>query len=120
MQRDDQQIPDFMRPGQLLTDHSNVAVRVKRVLGGGMGLVAFGPDEGQFASRWFAMKTILPSKLDERARQRFLTEALTWRGVWPHANIMMAQFVTEIAGIPFLVLDYAAHGNLRDALRQPL
>lgn len=103
--------------GQRLTDFTSVDVAVERVASGGMGIVAFGPDQGH-QKQWAALKTMRPDLLaHESIRDRFISEALTWVGLWPHANILLAQFLTEINGVPMLVLDYAEHGSLRDLLR---
>ncbi|HUY79959.1 MAG TPA: serine/threonine-protein kinase [Ktedonobacterales bacterium] len=102
--------------GDRLTDYSSFDVAVQRpVSGGGFGLVYFGPCR-LHGNRWFALKTLRPDVLarSERASDLFVREGLTWVGLWPHANLLTAQSVTLINGQPFLVLDYAEHGSLRD------
>ncbi len=117
--------------GQRLTDFAGVDVLVERVARGGYGEVAMGPNQGD-AGRWSALKVLRPDlapSLNEasgsaaqqaqqdrvaRLRAGFLREALTWRGLWPHPNLLPAQFVTEINGQLMLVLDYADEGSLRD------
>jgi Protein kinase domain/Tetratricopeptide repeat len=106
-----------IRPGQRLTDFVTVDITVQRVAHGGMGLVAMGPNAGN-RGRWNVLKTIHPEALanDPTLQERFLREALTWVGLWRHPNILSAEFVTQIDGRPFLVLDYAEHGSLADYL----
>jgi serine/threonine protein kinase len=108
--------------GDILTDYAGVSVQVRAVAEGGFGLVAFGPDVGLSRGRWLALKTVRPEVLrrSPQVRDLFIREALTWVGVWPHANIVTAQFVTEINGLPFLVLDYAEQGALRRHMRPGL
>jgi serine/threonine protein kinase len=110
-------MPYTITPGQRLTDYASVDVTVQRVARGGMGLVAFGPDR-LWDGRWRALKTMLPDRLARtpRLRDQFVREALTWVGIWPHANLMLAQSATEIDGVPFLILDFAEHGSLHDLL----
>ncbi len=113
--------------GQRLTDYASIDLLVKRVAFGGFGEVALGVD--QMDGRWQAIK-VLRSDLfttlgnagdvaaqqerEARLRAGFLREALTWRGLWSHPNVLQAQFVTEINGQLMLVLDYAEEGSLRD------
>ena len=80
-------------------------------------MVYFGPDRA-LGGRWRALKTMRPEVLlsSPRVRDLFIREGLTWTGLWPHANLLTAQGVTEINGQPFLVLDYAEGGSLRDLL----
>jgi serine/threonine protein kinase len=111
-------------PGQILTDYTNVAIRVERVAQGGMGLVAMGPNilNGSAfpVGTWFALKTILPDLLphNKHLRDRFIREALTWQSIWSHPNVMLCYSVSEIAGVFFLLLGYADHGSLADRLRK--
>jgi serine/threonine protein kinase len=108
------------KKGDMLTDYSNVAVEVHNVIPGGFGIVAFGVD--QMDGQWAALKTIRPDVLRNgpHIRELFIRESLTWLGVWPHANVTIADFVTEINGMPFLVLKYAEYGSLRRHLRPDL
>ncbi|HEY7974077.1 MAG TPA: hypothetical protein VID72_01935, partial [Ktedonobacterales bacterium] len=112
--------PSFFHVGQRLTDYSGTDITVEREACGGFGAVAMGPrrDNGD---RWLAIKVLRPDLLasqnattQARLRSLFLREALTWRGLWPHPNLLVAQWVTEINGQPTLVLDYAERGSLRD------
>jgi serine/threonine protein kinase len=119
-------MPEYSGPlpftiGDILTDYSNVAVEVRAIASGGFGLVAFGPCR-LWEGRWRALKLVRPDVLrrNPQVRDLFIREALTWVGVWPHANVMIAQFVTEINGLPMLVVDYAEQGDLRHHLRASL
>lgn len=107
--------------GDVLTDYSSVAIEVQRIAQGGMGLVAFGPDR-LWEGRMHALKTLRPDVLarNSHVRDLFIREALTWVGVWPHANVLTAQFVTEIHRLPMLLMDYAEYGDLRRHLRPGL
>jgi serine/threonine protein kinase len=107
--------------GDILTNYTGVEVEVYARASGGFGCVAFGPDRLS-RGRWRALKTIRPEVLQrgEHIREMFIREGLTWMGVWPHVNIVTAQFVTQINGLPFLVLDYADQGSLRRHLRPNL
>jgi serine/threonine protein kinase len=100
--------------GDILTDYASVEIVVRDIATGGFGIVAFGPNQ-ENRGQWAALKMIKPEVLrrGKHIRELFIREGLTWRGVWPHANVMQAQFVTEINGLPCLVLDYAAQGALR-------
>ena len=102
--------------GDRLTDFSAVDVTVQRVASGGFGAVALGPN-GRLGGKWSALKTLRRRFLDNpEVRELFVRESLTWVGLWSHANVLTAQFVTEINSLPVLVLDYAAHGSLRNVL----
>ena len=109
--------PYTIRVGQVLTDYSNIQLTVQRVAAGGMGVVAMGPDR-MHNDQWFSLKTVQPAALarNPTLQDRFLREALTWLGLWPHPNILQAQFATQIDGLIFLALDYAEHGSLADLL----
>jgi serine/threonine protein kinase len=102
---------------QRLTDFTFVDLTVERMGAGGFGLVFMGPDrlnDGQ----WSALKTLRPELLALRPslRDLFLSECLTWVGLWPHPNLLTAESATEIDGRLYLILDYAQHGSLRDLL----
>jgi serine/threonine protein kinase len=103
--------------GDILTNYSGVEVEVQAVASGGFGIIAFGHD--RLGNKMRALKTIRPDVLrrGKHIRELFIREGLTWIGVWPHANVMLAQFVIEINGMPFLVLDFAEHGALRRQMR---
>jgi hypothetical protein len=102
---------------QRLTDFTFVDMTVKRMGAGGFGLVYMGPDRIN-NDEWKALKTLRPELLALRPdlRDLFLTECLTWVGLWPHPNLLTAQMATEIDGRLFLILDYAEHGSLRNLL----
>ncbi|HEY1387897.1 MAG TPA: tetratricopeptide repeat protein [Ktedonobacterales bacterium] len=103
--------------GQHLTDYATVDVMVEREAHGGFGRVYMGADHRFYDGRWLALKTLHPRYLaTERGRRLFLNECMTWVGLWPHANLLTAKAVIPINGQPFLILDYAELGNLRDYL----
>ncbi|HUY79956.1 MAG TPA: serine/threonine-protein kinase [Ktedonobacterales bacterium] len=108
-------IPQRVAIGDRLTDYSGVDVEVKRIASGGFGLLYFGPDR-LAGGRWRALKTLRPDILarSKRAYDLFVREGLTWVGLWPHANLLTAEAVTIINNQPFLVLNYAEDGSLRD------
>ncbi|HEY7850555.1 MAG TPA: protein kinase [Ktedonobacterales bacterium] len=112
--------PTFFQVGQRLTDFAGVDVTVAREASGGFGAVAMGPGQTE-DGQWWALKMLRPDLLasqSELARQRlhslFLREALMWKGLWPHANLLTAQTVTHIDGQLMLLLNYAEKGSLRD------
>lgn len=110
--------------GQRLTDYSGFDFEVHAVKEGGFGEVALGID--QTDGQWQAVKILKANPLaagatteaqreqQQRLAASFLREALTWKGLWPHPNLLTAQFVAQINGQPMLVLDYAEQGSLRD------
>lgn len=109
-------IPTFsLEIGDVITDYSAVTMRVERFDQGGFGLVAFGHNQD---GTMLAVKTMRPDVLarNPAIRTLFTREALTWLGVWPHANVVSAQGAFEWSGLPFLVLEYAEHGSLRSLL----
>src|SRR5579883_1062803 len=88
--------------GDRLTDFSDVDVTAQRVASGGFGVVALGPN-ARGGGQWSALKTLRRRYLDDaHVRELFVREGLTWVGLWPHANVLTAQFVTEINGLPVL------------------
>lgn len=117
-------MPDYtgffpFKIGDILTDYSSIAVEVRAIASGGFGLVAFGPEVGQYQGRWLALKMVRPDMLrrSPHVRDLFIRESLTWCGVWQHANVINAHFVANINGLLMLVLDYADQGDLRRHLR---
>jgi|GEM_PF-1619770 len=105
-----------------LTDFATTDVTVQKMGRGGFGLVYMGPSQTR-GGKWSALKTLRPELLALRPHlnELFVTEGLTWVGLWPHANLLTAHFVTEIDGRPYLILDYAEGGSLREllAFKQP-
>ncbi len=100
-----------------LTDFANVDITVTSIGKGGFGLVFMGPDRFSHG-QWRALKTLRPELLAFRPalRDLFLRECLTWVGLWPHPNLLIAETATQIDGRLYLLLDYAEGGNLRDLL----
>ena len=100
--------------GDRLTDFASVDLTAHRVASGGFGVVALGPNL-RTGGEWRALKTLRRHFLaNPKVRELFVRECLTWKGLWPHANVLTAQYVTEVNSLPVLVLDYATHGSLRD------
>ena len=104
-----------------LTDFTSVDITVAKMGAGGFGLVFMGSD--RIRGKWYALKTLRPELLvlHPELRDLFLTECLTWVGLWPHPNLLNALSAAEIDGRLFLMLDYAEGGSLRDllAINQP-
>ncbi len=88
---------------------------VTDVLGhGGMGLVykAFDPA----LKRWVAIKVLAPAMAgDPTARLRFQREAQAAAAVH-HEHVVVIHAVSEINGLPYLVMEYLAGGSLQDYL----
>lgn len=107
------------RVGQQLTDYTNFDVTVERVATGGFGIVYMGPCR-MHNGKWFALKTMHPDlmRATPQLRDLFVHEALTWVGIWPHSNLLLAHSVEEMNSQPALVLEYADNGSLRDFLRR--
>jgi len=86
---------------------------VKEILGrGGMGVVfkAYDPLLDRFA----AIKMMTPQHLVQaEARERFLREARAAAGV-QHENIVTIYAVSEVNGIPYLVMEYLPGTTLQD------
>jgi len=105
-----------------LRDFASTDMTVQQIGRGGFGLVYMGPDQAQ-GGRWMALKTMRPELLTLRPHlnELFVTEGLTWVGLWRHPNLLTAHFVTQIDGRPYLILDYAEGGSLREllAFKQP-
>jgi serine/threonine protein kinase len=88
--------------------------------------VTFGPDRLNEESM-IALKSLRASLLYRLTiHKRFIDEGLRWVGLWPHPNIVRIYGVTtmgdaEMAQRPFIALEYAERGSLRDWLdRGPL
>ena len=81
---------------------------------GGMGLVykAFDPA----LKRWAAIKMLAPTMAgDPTARQRFAREAQAAAAVH-HPHVVAIHAVSEVNGLPFIVMEYVAGGSLQDYL----
>src|SRR5262249_30588403 len=68
-----------------LTDFTTTDVMVHQMGHGGFGLVYMGPDQGA-GGQWRALKTLRPELLALRPQlnELFVTEGLTWVGLWTH------------------------------------
>ena len=88
---------------------------VADVLGhGGMGLVyrAFDPA----LKRWVAIKVLAPNLAgDPTARPRFAREAQAAAAV-RHEHVVTIHAVSDIDGLPYIVMEYLAGGSLQDYL----
>jgi serine/threonine protein kinase len=109
-----------------LSDGYNYDVLAQPISGESYSFVTFGPDrlneEGMIA-----LKSLRASLLYRLIiRKRFIDEGLRWASLWPHPNIVRVYDVTtmgdaEMAQHPFIALEYAERGSLRDWLdRGPL
>ena len=81
---------------------------------GGMGVVyqAFDPA----LKRWVAIKVLAPSLAgDPTARLRFAREAQAAAAV-RHEHVVTIHAVSEVNGLPYLVMEYLAGGSLQDYL----
>jgi len=109
--------------GMRLSDGSNHDVMVQRVSHGRVGVIAFGPDRLN-AERVTALKSLQAPLLKRRAiYERFINAGLQWSGLWPHPNIIGVYGVTAVgeperSQRPFVAMEYAAHGSLRDWLNR--
>src|SRR5690349_6260426 len=107
--------------GVRLNDNINIDVTVQKVSYGGFGVVAFGPDQRN-DGRMVALKSLQASLLNRPSiYDRFVDEGLLWIGLWSHPNIVRVIGVTMMddaqhAQRPFIVLEYAEQGSLRDWL----
>ena len=103
-----------------LYDGGNYDTLVERVEYGGFGVIAIGPNvlrEG----RMTVYKTLRRNLLSEaQTRASFVRECLLWVGLWGHPNVVVAYAVLEMGDAeglrPFLALEYAEHGSLRNLL----
>jgi serine/threonine protein kinase len=88
---------------------------VTRVIGqGGMGLVyqAYEPA----LRRWVAIKVLSPHLASESvARLRFAREAQAAAAVC-HENVITIHAVSEVNGLPYIVMEYLPGGSLQDFL----
>jgi WD40 repeat protein/serine/threonine protein kinase len=88
---------------------------VTQLLGqGGMALVLKALERA--LNRWVAIKVLAPDLAsDSLARQRFAREAQAAAAVH-HENIVSIHAVSQVDGLPFLVMEYVAGGSLQDYL----
>jgi serine/threonine protein kinase/WD40 repeat protein len=88
---------------------------VTEVLGsGGMGVVLKALDPA--LKRWVAIKLLAPDLAGDRlAWQRFAREAQAAAAV-RHPNVVTVFAVSEVQGLPYLVMEYVGGGSLQDYL----
>lgn len=85
------------------------------ILAGGMGLVYIVEDSTTRERR--AIKSFPRTHLWNRnVAERFDQETLTWTRLVPHPHVIRAQWYEVVANIPFLRLEYAPGGNMRQFL----
>ncbi|MEM7806939.1 MAG: serine/threonine-protein kinase [Planctomycetota bacterium] len=81
---------------------------------GGMGVVFQAVDPGN--DRVVALKAMLPDLArDPRARDRFLREAKAMAAV-VHPNVVALHAVSEVDGLPYLVMEHVEGASLEDRL----
>lgn len=97
-----------------ITDFASIDLEVSRVAHGGFGVVYMGPDR-MANGEWRALKTLQHGG-GQRVYDAFVREALIWRGLWPHSNLLPALGVIHIRHHPYIILPYAKHGSLRKHL----
>jgi tetratricopeptide (TPR) repeat protein len=107
--------------GSRLSDGAHHDVLVQRVCDDGAVVTVFGPDRLN-EGRMIVLKSLRPSLLkNPDAYDRFVGEGLRWSGLWPHPNIIGVYGVSMMSedvcsAHPFLALEYAERGSLRDWL----
>ena len=116
-------IPDdpTIHVGLRLYDGTDYDTIVERVEYGGFGVIAFGPNrlgDGQIV----AYKTLRRELLkDPQIHAGFVRECLLWVGLWGHVNVAIAHTAFKMGDAigqrPFLALQYADQGSLRELLR---
>jgi serine/threonine protein kinase len=106
--------------GMRLYDGTTFDTVVERIAYGGFGVIAFGPNQLN-KGRMTAYKTLRRELLAEpQTRAGFVRECLLWMGLWGHANVAQATALTKMGDAqglrPFLALEYAERGSLRELL----
>ncbi len=98
-----------------LTNNTTIDLAVERTESGGLGVVYMGPNHLD-GDRWFTLKTYQqsPSLAARRnIHDRFVREAITSAGIWPHPNLLPGITVLQINLQPYILMEYAEGGNLR-------
>jgi hypothetical protein len=104
-----------------LSDSITYDVLVQRVCHDGPTVAVFGPDRLN-EDRMTVLKSLQPSLLNHPdIYEGFVSQGLRWIGVWPHPNIigvygMAVMGEAVCSGHPFIALEYAEQGSLRDWL----
>jgi tetratricopeptide (TPR) repeat protein len=98
-------------------DSPKVGMTIEEVIHGGIGVV--------YVARWEvgAGEIVVALKSCESAQMRsperlaiFQNEALVWLSLPDHPNVVEALYFEIDGGLPFITLEYAEGGNLRDRL----
>ena len=108
--------------GLRLYDGTDYDTIIERVEYGGFGVIAFGPNRLR-DGRMTVYKSLRRDLLkDPLTRASFVRECLLWVGLWAHANVELAYGAFEMGDAvgqrPFLALEYAENGSLRELLRR--
>jgi serine/threonine protein kinase len=107
--------------GTRLSDGVHHDILAQRVCDEGISVVVFGPDRLN-DGRVTVLKSLRRPLLNiPDIYERFVDEGLQWTSLWPHPNIVGVYGVAVmdeavLSGQPFIVLEYAERGNLRDWL----
>ena len=107
--------------GTRLSDGANHDVLAQRVCDEGISVIVFGPDRLN-EGRVTVLKSLRRPLLNiPDIYERFVGDGLRWISLWPHPNIVGVYGVAVMdeavcSGQPFIVLEYAERGNLRDWL----
>jgi tetratricopeptide (TPR) repeat protein/tRNA A-37 threonylcarbamoyl transferase component Bud32 len=103
----------MLREGELLAGR----YRILSVHPGGMGVVCIVEDLE--SGERHAAKTVREEFRDEpRVRRRFEQEVRTWVSLGRHPNVVNAEFVRDLDGVPFLFLEYIDGPTLARVLRE--
>jgi HD-like signal output (HDOD) protein len=113
-------LPDFdvgflysahLGTGFRLSNYYEVRAEIGR---GGMGIVFKGYDP--LLDRFVAIKMLTPERLaSAAARERFAREAKTSASI-QHENVVVIHAVSDVNGLPYIVMEYVAGSSLQDLL----
>jgi len=94
---------------------------VRRVLRGGMGIVYIVYDHHPEFRHLFAAKTFQDKTIQRHTGlfDAFRREANVWVGLNAHPNIVRAHYIRDIAGKPYLFLEYVDGGDLSHYIGSP-
>jgi tetratricopeptide (TPR) repeat protein len=110
--REDFQLHEALRSGSSVATYE--VLQIKR---GGFGVVYIVRDGRSGEIK--ALKTFQARYLwSDEDRDRFEREAITWLMLDHHPNIVTAQFLEVIEGLPCLTLEYVSGGDLAEVLQK--